>query len=163
MIDRSALHSARVMATLLAQGQRIDLWSLGLALVTVLSLLSLPLPAEGWESGASLWTPVLLGASLLAALAQRAMAMHVSFDAAIFRAWADDWAKDGAAPPTADLAAFDAALIQCGLSPPSAPTDRPLDSRLGGAHRLLKRQLAAFGVQLICLAIALLAIGLPSY
>lgn len=153
-----ALARARVAASSLALGQRIDAWSL---LCTGLALASLFWVAR--QSGASLTQACLL-LSVLAGAAQKGLALRVAFDAAIFLDWAERWrcaadAGESATVMAADLSAFDQALAAAGLRAAPADSLPDLDCRLRGAMKLLGRQLMAFAVQFIVLLVAALAMS----
>lgn len=69
---------------------------------------------------------------------------RVAFDAALFR---------GLAEGTGDLAPLDGALLQLGLMPASK-AGRPLQERLAGAQRLLRRQALLLAAQAGALVLA---------
>jgi hypothetical protein len=117
----------------------------------------------------------LLALSLIAAVCQFVFALRVAFDARIFADWANRWGQrpalgnDGLKEEMeTDLARFDNSLAAL-LSARTQSVDReegaivarparPLENRLQGAARLLKKQLSCFAVQILCLT---LAIALP--
>lgn len=145
---------ARVMATALALGRSLDLWSLALAALTLAGLLWLTLP---------LTTGIGLLLSILAGIGQKIFALRVAFDAALFHHWAEKWSIDGAEgrDPNAlapDLMVFDRALADCGLATPRGDGVRDLNSRLRGAARLLKRQVLALAMQFVAMVIAMVAV-----
>ena len=142
---------ARVMATALALGRSLDLWSLALAALALAGLLWLNSP---------LTTSIGLLLSILAGAGQKVFALRVEFDAAIFHHWAVAWNSDGAEgrDPNAlatDLMVFDSTLADCGLANPRVDGVRDLNSRLRGATRLLKRQVMAVAIQFAAVAVAM--------
>lgn len=145
---------ARVMATALALGRSLDLWSLALAALALAGLLWLTLP---------LTASVGLLLSILAGVGQKFFSLRVAFDAALFDHWAEKWSSDGAEgrDPYAlatDLIGFDRALADCGLATPRGDLARELNSRLRGAARLLKRQVLAVAIQFAAVVVALVAV-----
>lgn len=150
-----AVARARVGASSLALGQRIDTWSL---LFTGLALASLFWAAR--QPGASLTQACLL-LSVLAGAVQKGLALRVAFDAAIFLDWAERWrcaadAGESANAIAVDLSAFDQALAAAGLRAAPGASLSDLDRRLCGAMKLLGRQLIAFAVQFTVLLLAAL-------
>jgi hypothetical protein len=152
-----AVARARVGASSLALGQRIDAWSL---LFTGLALAGLFWAVR--QPSASLTQACLL-LTVLAGAVQKGLALRVAFDAAIFLDWAERWrcaadAGESAKAIAEDLSAFDQALAAAGLR--AAPGDPvpDLDLRLRGAMKLLRRQSIAFAVQFTVLLVAALAI-----
>lgn len=148
---------AHVMATALALGRSLDLWSL--------ALVTLALAGFMWLS-LSLSSGICLLVSILAGGGQKIFALRVAFDAALFRHWAEVWrsAADHDLAPAAlaaDLAAFDHALAACGLRAPAVEAVRDLDSRLRGAGKLLRLQALALAIQLAAMTGAVLAMHLP--
>lgn len=153
-----AVARARVGASSLALGHRIDAWSL---LFTGLALASLVWLAR--QPGASLTQACLL-LSVLAGAVQKGLALRVAFDAAIFLDWAERWrcaadAGESANAMAADLLAFDQALAAAGLRAAAGDPVPDLDCRLRGAMKLLGRQLIAFAVQFTVLLVAALAMS----
>lgn len=145
---------ARVMATALALGRSLDLWSLALAALALAGLLWLTLP---------LTASVGLLLSILAGVGHKIFALRVAFDAALFHHWAEKWSCDGAEgrDPNAlatDLMVFDRALADCGLATPGGDVVRDLNSRLRGAARLLKLQVLAVAIQFAAVAVAMVAV-----
>jgi hypothetical protein len=148
---------ARVIASALALGRSLDLWSLTLVAVALLAgFLGLSLP---------LVPRICLLMSILAGGAQKIIALRVAFDAALFRHWAQAWASaasqglDPAGLET-DLATLDQVLATCSLrTPPSGPV-RDLDRRLRGAWRLLRQQVLVFAMQLAAVLAALITMHL---
>lgn len=148
----TAAGHARVMSSALALGGRIDLWSLLLAVfaLAILLWLSLPLGVE-----------LCLLLSLLAAAAQKFLALRVALDEKLFSHWAEAWQRaatmaDKAASLEADLSMLDQSLAACGLRAPPGETVRDLDSRLSGAGKLLRRQVTVFVLQFLALLLAVL-------
>lgn len=155
-LDEAAAR-ARVMATALALGRSLDLWSLALAALALGGLLWMTLP---------LTTSTGLLLSILAGVGQKVFALRVAFDAALFHHWAEKWSSDeveGRDPNAlaTDLLVFDRALADCGLATPRGDGVRDLNSRLRGAARLLKRQVLAVAVQFAAVAVAMVAVLLP--
>lgn len=145
---------ARVMATALALGRSLDLWSLALAALALAGLLWLTLP---------LTTSIGLLLSILAGVGQKVFALRIAFDAALFHHWAEAWNSNGAEgrDPNAlatDLMVFDRALADCGLATPRGDVVRDLHSRLRGAARLLRRQVLALTIQFVAMVIAIVAV-----
>ena len=145
---------ARVMATALALGRSLDLWSLALAVLALAGLLWLTLP---------LTARIGLLLSILAGVVQKIFALRVAFDAALFHHWAEKWSSDGVEgrDPNAlvtDLMVFDRSLADCGLATPRGDGVRDLNSRLRGAARLLKRQVVAVAIQFAAVAVAMVAV-----
>jgi hypothetical protein len=145
---------ARVMATALALGRSLDLWSLALVMLALAGLLWVTLP---------LTTSIALLVSILAGFMQKLLALRVAFDAALFRHWAEAWSRDATQgrEPTAldaDLRIFDQALAACGLGKIRDGAVRDLRSRLRGVVRLLRRQALALAIQFAAIGIAMVAI-----
>jgi len=141
---------ARVAAGWLALGRSIDRLS---AVLTLLALAAL------------LWTApppsarLALAAAVVAGLAEKAFALRVAFDRAIFADWMRRWDAPGGAAPEHDLAAFDDALAAAGRLVRAAA--RPLPERVRGATALLKRQAGLLAGQFIALLVAALCQGQP--
>jgi hypothetical protein len=133
---------ARVMAAALALGRSLDLWSLTLAALSLVSLLWLGLPPV---------SAICLLLSLAAGAAQKLFALRVAFDAALFRQWGETPDPTSLA---AELAALDHTLAICGLRAQQGGAPRDLDSRLGGAWKLLKTQALAFAIQFAAMIVA---------
>lgn len=156
---------SRTMAAALSLGKQVDRWSLLAGAAALLPLLLQP-----WSTRPPIVT-VLLALSLIAAIFQFVLALRVAFDAHIFAEWAYRWSqgaslvdKEHKEEMEADLARFDDSL-KILFSARSQPAGwrtsvindgpaRPLENRLQGAARLLKRQLFCFAVQLLCLVLA---------
>lgn len=164
MADRvdfsAAAARARLGASGLALGGRLDAWSLFLAVLALAGLL--------WTARQSV-TLLPIACMLISVLAgggQKVLALRVAFDAAIFSDWAERWnlAAVGNDDPVsaipADLLAFDRALAVIGLRTAADDPVRDLDSRLRGAWRLLRWQLIVFAVQFVALIVAVLAMRL---
>lgn len=164
MADRidfsTAAARARLGASGLALGGRLDAWSLFLVTLALLGLL--------WAARQSvtLLSETCMLISVLAGGVQKVLALRVAFDAAIFRGWAERWnlAAAGNDDPVSaiatDLFAFDRALAAIGLRTAADDPVRDLDSRLRGAWRLLRWQLIVFAVQFVALIVAVLAMCL---
>lgn len=152
---------ARVVASGLALGRSVDTWSLVLTALALAGALGLALQAAS----------VPLTCLLVVAAAggvQKAFALRVAFDEALFRAWAERWsvaaaADDRAQAATAirsDLLALDQALAAMGLHRGQPDSVRDLDSRIDGARKLFGRQLMALATQAAAWILAILALRL---
>lgn len=106
-----------------------------LAFAGLLTPLVAPVPLAGW---------LALLASGVAGLCAAYAGARVAFDAALFRGFAEG---------TGDLAPLDGALLQLGLMPASK-AGRPLQERLAGAQRLLRRQAVLLAAQAGALVLA---------
>lgn len=152
---------ARAVASGLALGRSVDTWSLVLTALALACALELALQA------ASLPLACLLVVAVAGGL-QKALALRVAFDAALFRAWAERWsvAAAGDARPgavtaiQADLLALDQALAAMGLRRDQSDSVRDLDSRVDGARKLFGRQLMALAIQVAGWIFAILALQL---
>lgn len=150
---------AGLVADGLGLGRRVDLWSL---VLVVLALVGLTWAA--WLS--LLWPSMLLLLSVLAAGAQKGLALRVAFDEAVFRTWAARWhdsaigGGDAEGTTVDDLQAFDQGLAVAGLRKQAGGPMRDLDSRLRGATKLFGRQLLAFVLQFATLLASALAVFL---
>ena len=145
---------ARVMATALALGRSLDLWSLALAALALAGLLWMTFPQTA---------SIGLLLSILAGAVQKIFALRVAFDAALFHHWAVAWNSNGAEVHDSnalatDLMVFDRALADCGLATPRCDVVRDLNSRLRGAARLLRRQVLAVAIQFAAVAVAMVAV-----
>lgn len=153
-----AASGARTIATALALGRGLDLWSLVFVVFALAGLLWAPLP---------LLSSICLLASLSAGSMQKIYSVRVAFDAELFRYWAETWSNaaiqgcDPAALVT-DLAALDQALAACGMRAPVDGTARELDSRLRGAGKLLGRQALALAIQFASMVVAFGTMRLPA-
>jgi hypothetical protein len=132
-------------AALLEQGRALDgLSRLLTAGAVILLLLLAPfvdqMPPETSELAGALALAVLLG------LAELYFAFRVGFDAALFRQLATGPALTG-------LDALDASLTRLGLRP-GAASPRPLDDRIRGARKLLRRQALCLVLQLATMVVA---------
>lgn len=147
----------RVMAAALALGRSLDLWSLALVVISLLSLLGAWMP---------LASKICLLISLLAGATQKIFALRVAFDAALFQHWAENWSRaaadSGSVLQAEDVAGLDQTLVICGLRAHQDATPRDLDSRLRGAWKLLRTQLLALAVQLAASIVAVAAMLLPA-
>lgn len=155
---RQAGAVARVASAALNLGRTIDLWSLVLVVIALLGLLTIV--------AATTFAPALtvkphpliligLSMSFTAGVVQKYFALRVALDAQLFAFWATDWT---AATPSetrvqTHLKMLDTALIACGLVAKESAAARDLPSRVGGALRLLRRQLYALAAQLAALAL----------
>jgi hypothetical protein len=126
-------------AALLDRGRTVDRLSRPL---TAAALLVLPFYAWAFsqQSVVLLWCLLLTAA---AGIAESYFAIRVDFDAALFH-------RQASAPRTPDFAALDTALTRLGLLP-AAKSGRPTDERVLGATRLLRLQILAVTVQVLCL------------
>jgi hypothetical protein len=86
-----------------------------------------------------------LGLTVLLGLAELYFAFRVGFDAALFRELATGAALTG-------LDQLDASLTWLGLRPKAAGS-RPLDDRIGGARKLLRRQTLCLALQLVTMVV----------
>lgn len=152
---------ARVAASGLALGRSVDMWSLVLTALALACALGLALQA------ASVPLTCLL-VVVAAGGVQKAFALRVAFDEALFREWAERWsvaaaADDRAQAATAirsDLLALDQALAAMGLRRGQPDSVRDLDSRIDGARKLFGRQLMALATQAAAWILAILALRL---
>jgi hypothetical protein len=134
---------AATTAALLDQGRIPDRLSQLLTVGAVLLLLFLgPLTGHDGMTTAVL----LLALSVRLGLIELYFAFRVGFDAALFRALAA-----GTALP--NLPALDASLLRLGLRP-AAATPRPLEDRIDGARKLLRRQVWCLVLQLAAMIAA---------
>lgn len=154
---KEAAVRARTTAAALALGEPLDRWSLLIGVATLLLFLWPSLPPH---------PPVVTGLftlSLLASIFQLVYALRVAFDARIFAGWASRWSSASCCDEgqvDEDLDRFDRTLAvllfgnlnKGGNAFPASP--RPLEERLQGASRLLKKQFSCFVVQLLSLALA---------
>ncbi|MGV8892729.1 MAG: hypothetical protein ACOH2K_07305 [Burkholderiaceae bacterium] len=158
----AAAARAQVIAAALALGRSLDLWSLVLFTVALVSILWLSLP---------LLPTIFLLASLLAGGAQKICALRVAFDAALFCHWAEVWRSQSSEtsvaqqkPDTtalmADLASLDQVLTMCGMRAAPDSACRDLDSRLRGAWGLLRQQILTCAIQCAALLGAIVAVRL---
>lgn len=144
MSERDARELSFAAAALLAQGRKVDRLSCGItaAAIAVIAIVPAVAPQPPWTSIA------FAVAAVLAGLAETYLAIRVGFDAELFRRLA----------LTEDFASMDAALEQLGLLP-AAKRGRPIEVRVAGAMRLLRRQVLALAAQVLCvLAGALMAL-----
>ncbi len=130
---------AGVVSAALAQGRRLDAWSLGLTLLALAVLL--------WQRDAGSWRTGLLAACVAAGLGQRIFAVRTAFDAILFRQLA-----------AGTMDALDAALAACGLRANDGKT-RQLDSRCRGALKLLRWQAGLTAVQFMAIFAAAMGMG----
>lgn len=154
---------ARVAASGLALGRSVDTWSLVLTALALacafgLALRAAPLPL----------TCLLF--SVAAGGVQKAFALRVAFDEALFRFWAERWSVNAASddsavvanPVRADLLALDQALAAMRLRNCHGESVRDLDSRIDGTRKLFGRQVIAFGAQAAAWILAILALQFRS-
>jgi hypothetical protein len=120
-------------AAMLEQGGKIDRLSRGVTVVSLIGLLAVAMMTEH----PGLAPMLLLALAALVGLVQLYLSIRVMLDAALFRQLAT-------ASATPDWAVFDAALLRLQLLPP-AKANRPPETRIAGARRLLSGQ----GVSLI--------------
>jgi len=152
---------ARVVASGLALGRSVDTWSLVLTALALACAVGLALQA------ASLPLACLLVVAVAGGV-QKAFALRVAFDEALFRAWAERWsvgatgdARPGAATAIqADLLALDQALAAMGLRRGKPDCVRDLDRRIDGARKLFGRQVMALATQVAAWILAILALQL---
>lgn len=130
---------AEVMSAALAQGRRLDAWSLGLTLLALTALL--------WQPSADSWRSGCLAACVAAGLGQRIFAVRTAFDATLFRQLS-----------AGTIDALDAALAACGLRANAGKT-RDLDSRCRGALKLLRWQAGLAAVQFMAIFAATMGMG----
>lgn len=157
----AAATSARVVASGLALGRSVDIWSLVLTALALACAVWLALQA-------ALLPLACLLISVAAGGVQKVFALRVAFDEALFRAWAERWsvaavADDRAETATAiqaDLLAVDQALSALGVRRAQGDSVRGLDCRIDGARKLFGRQLMAFGTQVAAWIVAILALQL---
>lgn len=158
----AAATRAQVIAAALALGRSLDLWSLGLFTVALVSILWLSLP---------LLPTICLLVSLLAGGAQKIFALRVAFDAALFRHWAEVWRSQSSETSVvrqkfdltaliADLEALDQTLAICGMRVAPDGAVRDLDSRLRGAWGLLRQQILSCVIQCAAMLGAVVAVRL---
>lgn len=159
----TAAARARLAASGLALGRRVDVWSLALTVLALAALL--------WatQQAVALLPQACLLAAVLAGGMQKIFALRVAFDAAVFCDWAERWDRaalagdgDPANAIAADLLAFDRALAATGLRAAPGAVLRDLDRRLWGAFKLLRGQLIALAVQFVALIVTVLALHLPA-
>lgn len=154
---KGAASRAHTIAAALDLGRSLDLWSLALVTLALISLLWISFPLS---------STICLVGSILAGGTQKIFALRVAFDAALFRHWTDAWSKaatqcSGSTMCAADLASFDQALAACGLRKHPDDAARDLDSRLRGAGELLRWQVLALVIQLAAMMVAVIAMRLP--
>ena len=141
---------ARVAAHWLALGRSIDRLSVALTLLALATL--------RWTAS-SPSARLALAAAAVAGLAEKAYALRVAFDHAIFADWTRRWPAEDASAPERDLAAFDKALVAAGR--PARAADRPLPERVRAATALLKRQAVLLVGQVTALLVAALCQDQP--
>jgi len=127
-------------AAFLEQGRALDrlsrlLTAAAVTLLLLLALLAAQMRSETWNLMAG-----TLGLVILLGLAELYFAFRVGFDAALFRELAAGSSLTG-------LDQLDASLTWLGLRPKAAGS-RPLDDRIGGARKLLRRQALCLALQL---------------
>lgn len=154
---------ARVAACGLALGRSVDTWSLVLTALAVACALGLALQAALVPLASLLFSAAAGGV-------QKAYALRVAFDEALFRFWAERWSVNAASgdsavvaiPIRTDLLALDQALAAMGLGRCQTDSVRDLDSRIDGARKLFGRQLIAFVAQAAAWILAVLALQFRS-
>jgi hypothetical protein len=126
-------------AALLDRGRTVDRLSRPM---TAAALVVLPVYAWAFnqQSFVLLWC---LLSTAAAGIVEGYFAMRVDFDAALFH-------RQASAPQPPDFAALDSALTELGLFPPGK-VGRPTEDRVAGARRLLRLQVLAVAVQMLCL------------
>lgn len=158
----AAATRARVAASGLALGRSVDTWSLVLTALALACALGLALQA------ASVPLACLLAVAAAGGV-QKAFALRVAFDEALFHAWAERWSAtaagddraEAAAAIRSDLLALDQALVAMGLRRCQPDSVRDLDCRIDGARKLFGRQLMALATQAVAWILAILALRLP--
>jgi hypothetical protein len=139
--------TALTMATaaLLEQGRALDGLSRLLTAGAVMLLLLLAFFADQMPFRPSALLAAALALTALLGLAELYFAFRVGFDAALFRQLAADPAPNG-------LEALDASLAALGLRPATAHS-RPLEERIRGARKVLRRQALCLALQLATIII----------
>ena len=128
-----------VTAALLDQGRTVDRLSCALTAAAFAVMAILPALAPNLQ-----WTHFgFAAAAVLAGLVQTYFAIRTGLDAALFRRTAR----------TEDFAAIDGALAALGLVP-AGKLGRPSAARIAGARALLRWQILALAVQILCVLIA---------
>jgi hypothetical protein len=135
-VERTMLAAA---AALLDQGRALDRLSRATTVAAVVLLLLVAVV----PGSPTAWAFVVPALVMLLGVSEIYCAMRVGFDAALFRRLA---AEVGEGAP--DLAGLDAALVALGLLP-RAKAGRPVPERIAGARRLLSRQAAMLGAQVL--------------
>lgn len=139
-LDAQDRADCAVLAALLAGQGALARWSLWLS---ALSLAALCLgPATGGSA-------LLLAAVALLGLPERYLAFRLRLDRRLFDALA--------AGRIADLSTLDRALAHAGLRAAPADAPRPLDDRLSGTRRLLRRHAGVVALQSLLLIAAVAA------
>ncbi|MFT4266971.1 MAG: hypothetical protein QM586_07095 [Xenophilus sp.] len=139
-LDTQDRADCAVLAALLAGQGALARWSLWLS---ALSLATLCLgPATGSSA-------LLLAAAALLGLPERYLVFRLRLDQRLFDALAT-----GRIP---DLQTLDRSLAQTGLRAASANEPRPLDNRLHGTRRLLRRHAGIVALQSLLLIAAVAA------
>jgi hypothetical protein len=151
----------RVAASGLALGRSVDTWSLVLTALALVFALGLA------QQAASLALACLLVVAIAGGV-QKAFALRVAFDEALFRAWAEGWSAaaagddmpDAATAIQADLRVLDQALAAMGLHRGQPESVRDLGSRIDGARKLFRLQLMALATQAAAWVFAIVALQL---
>jgi hypothetical protein len=138
-------------AALLEQGRALNGLSRFLTAGALMLLLLLAFFASQMPFGPSAMMAVALALTALLGLAELYFAFRVGFDAALFRRLATE-------PGPAGLEALDASLEELGLRPAAAGARpigaRPIDDRIRGARKLLRRQALCLALQLATIIVA---------
>jgi hypothetical protein len=130
---------AATISVLLDQGVLADRLSRGLTIACLAGLVALGILSV-------IPAMLLIGAAALAGLVELWFAIRVAFDAALF--YQLSLAEDGP-----DWATLDSALTELHLLP-AEQAGRPIEQRIAGAMRLLRRQIIALIVQIALIAAA---------
>lgn len=148
---RHAATQAGLAAALMGLGRQLDGASRVLSACALIALvLKTGTPA--------VWCALLL--VIIAGVAELGYALRCAFDAPLFADWARRW-QAAEAQPLSDLAAFDLALAESRLRA-APPNTRPLEERIAGARRLLRRQAQCLALQVLAWGAALALLLLAS-
>lgn len=155
-MESSLRLQAMTTAAGLDSGQRIDGWSLVIAVLALAALL--------WPAATpTAWPTACLLLSVLTSCVQRYFAIRVALDAKLFRELGNAWSsmdprwEDGDAREGL-LIDLDRALAAVGLRKATPGDPRSLQSRQRGAWRLLRCQIGALALQLAALVAAIPAL-----
>ncbi len=132
---------AGVTAASMGLGRRIDLWSLALLLVAIVTLAISDGTQTSWRLGC-------LMVSIFAGIGQKYLSLRVALDEALFRRLAAHEFRRSSAQDGETLMALDSAMADCGLVKAQEGLPRDLACRCRGAMRLLYLQIACLTVQL---------------